>query len=210
MSDNNVMNYGWSSAAPPHSSGYIAPSIIRKLRELGTARVLDLGAGNGGICGDLSAAGFDVVGVEHDAQGVEIARASHPSIPFHRHSIEDDPDVLLRGERPFDAVISTEVIEHLYSPHKLPAFAHRVLRDGGHLIVTTPYHGYLKNLALALTDHWDRHHTALWHGGHIKFFSRDTLGSLLQEQGFDVVDFSGLGRVRWLWKSMLLVARKRP
>lgn len=209
MSNNSVVSYGWSTATPPHSSGYISPSIIRKLQALGAIRVLDLGAGNGGICGELSTAGFEVVGVEPDGEGVEIARASHPSIPFHRHSIDDDPGLLMQHEQPFDAVISTEVIEHLYAPHKLPEFAHHVLKDGGHLIVTTPYHGYLKNLALALFNHWDRHHTVLWHGGHIKFFSRKTLGFLLQERGFDIVDFSGLGRLPWLWKSMLIVARKR-
>ncbi len=209
MTDNSVTSYGWSSATPPHSSGYISPAIIRRLRDLGATRVLDLGAGNGGMCGDLSTAGFDVVGVEHDAQGVEIARATHPSVPFHRHSVEDDPALLLQKERSFDVVISTEVIEHLYAPHKLPQFARAVLKEGGYLIVTTPYHGYLKNLALALTGHWDKHHTALWHGGHIKFFSRGTLADLLRESGFDIVSFSGVGRFRWLWKSMLMVARKR-
>lgn len=208
MNDNSVTSYGWSTATPPHSSGYISPAVVRHLHSIGAKRVLDLGAGNGGMCGDLLTQGFDVVGVEYDAQGVEIARAAYPSIPFHRCSVEDDPALLLQRERSFDAVISTEVIEHLYSPHKLPQFARGVLKEGGYLIVTTPYHGYLKNLALALTGHWDKHHTALWHGGHIKFFSRDTLTALLQENGFDVVSFSGVGRLPWLWKSMLIVARK--
>jgi hypothetical protein len=48
----------------------------------------------------------------------------------------------------------------------------------------------------------------LWHGGHIKFWSRNTLSLLLQESGFEVVAFSGVGRFPYLWKSMVLVARK--
>ena len=75
--------------------------------------------------------------------------------------------------------------------------------------MTTPYHGYLKNLALSIFGMWDYHHTALWHGGHIKFWSRATLTKLLNENGFDVIEFHGVGRVAYLWKSMLLVARKR-
>jgi hypothetical protein len=48
----------------------------------------------------------------------------------------------------------------------------------------------------------------LWHGGHIKFWSRATLSQLLRDNGFTVIDFSGVGRVPYLWKSMVLVAQK--
>jgi len=209
MKQNSVDSYGWNSDKAPHSCGYLTAAVSQELGRLGARRVLDLGAGNGSLCGELSKMGLDVVGVEYDAQGVEIAKRSSPSVRFYQHSVEDDPGLLLRHEQPFDTVISTEVIEHLYAPHCLPQFARGVLKEGGHLIVTTPYHGYLKNLALSLTGHWDRHFTALWHGGHIKFFSRSTLTQLLDESGFDVISFAGVGRVPWLWKSMVVVARKR-
>jgi hypothetical protein len=34
-------------------------------------------------------------------------------------------------------------------------------------IVPTPYHFYLKNLALSLLNEWDNHHSALWRRAHI-------------------------------------------
>ncbi len=108
-----------------------------------------------------------------------------------------------------DAVVSTEVVEHLYAPHELVSFAHAALRPGGHFIVTTPYHGFLKNLALSLFNKWDRHFTPLWYGGHIKFWSRDTLSQLITAQPFDIVGFRGVGRYPYMWKSMVLIARKR-
>lgn len=114
----------------------------------------------------------------------------------------------MESERQFDAVISTEVIEHLFSPHYLPIYCRSILKEGGHLIVTTPYHGYLKNLALSIFDKWDTHHTALWHGGHIKFWSRQTLSELLERNGFRVRSFSGVGRCPYLWKGMVLVATR--
>ncbi len=207
--DNSVDDYGWTTGEPTHAYAYLAPVVLRVLHELGARRVLDIGAGNGSLCGRLAHAGSDVVGVEYDQHGVDIARRSFPSIPFHRYSVEDDPALLLQEQSTFDTVVSTEVIEHLYSPHRLPQYARAVLQDGGHLVITTPYHGYLKNLALSVAGRWDRHHTPLWHGGHIKFFSRTSLGTLLSENGFEVTGFTGIGRLPWLWKSMLLVARKR-
>jgi 2-polyprenyl-3-methyl-5-hydroxy-6-metoxy-1,4-benzoquinol methylase len=77
----------------------------------------------------------------------------------------------LAGTR-FDVVISTEVIEHPYDPRDFLAFARRILPGGGDFIVSTPYRGYLKNLALAVSGKLDSHFTVLWDGGHIKFFSR--------------------------------------
>jgi 2-polyprenyl-3-methyl-5-hydroxy-6-metoxy-1,4-benzoquinol methylase len=209
MPENVVQEYGWSSTQGPHTCDFLAPEILRILKNLTVRRVMDLGCGNGALCATLSASGYEVVGVEYDAGGVELAKKTYPSIPFYRFGVQDDPQELLPHEKPFDAVVSTEVIEHLYSPHLLPRFAADVLPTGGHLIISTPYHGYLKNLALSLFGAWDSHHTALWHGGHIKFWSRRSLTTLLEQNGFQVVAFTGVGRLPFLWKCMILVARKR-
>lgn len=209
MAENIVDDYGWASDQGPQSCGYIAPRILDLLKQLKVKRVLDLGAGNGALCAQISAQGYAVVGVEYDKAGVAVAQASHPNIAFYNFGVQDNPADLLSQEQVFDAVVSTEVIEHLFSPHLLPIYAKGVLKQGGYLIVTTPYHGYLKNLALAIFAKWDHHHTVLWHGGHIKFWSKATLSQLLVENGFQVVGFSGVGRLPYLWKSMVLVAKKR-
>ena len=146
--------------------------------------------------------------MEPDADGVRFAKEQLPSTPLYQLGVDSDPALITEQEGLFDAVVSTEVIEHLYSPHLLPRFAWHCLRPGGLLIVTTPHHGYLKNLALSVADKWDHHHTALWHGGHIKFWSRTTLTQLLAKEGFVAERFLGVGRVPWLWKSMILVMRK--
>ena len=75
-------------------------------------------------------------------------------------------------------------------------------------IISTPYHGYWKNLALALSGRMDAHFTALWDHGHIKFWSRRTLGDLLREAGFVDIRFWRVGRVPALAKSMIVMARK--
>jgi 2-polyprenyl-3-methyl-5-hydroxy-6-metoxy-1,4-benzoquinol methylase len=108
----------------------------------------------------------------------------------------------------FDLVVSTEVVEHLYHPRQLIQNAFRLLKPSGHFIVRTPYHGYVKNVVLVLSGKLDNHFGALWDGGHIKFWSRETLSGFLTEKGFTDLRFVGTGRVPYVWKSMILVAQK--
>ena len=203
-------DYGWRSEQGPTSCSYIQPAVLDALRPLKPRRVLDLGAGNGALCHALLQEDYEVVGVEPDTKGVRIARQNCPRAKFYQLAVDDGPDqVLADYPQGFDVVVSTEVIEHLYAPRRLAAFAHSVLRDGGHLLLTTPHHGYLKNLAIALVNGWDKHADPLWDGGHIKLFSHRTIKRLLEEAGFRVVHAGGVGRVPYLWKSMIVVARKQ-
>lgn len=132
MKVGGVAQYGWQSEDGPHSCAYLTPAVLGWLREVQPRKVLDLGAGNGALCCALVAAGYEVVGIEPDAAGVEIARRQCPQAQFYRLGVDDDPHEVLRDHPGgFDAVVSTEVVEHLYAPRKLPTFAHAVLRGGG-------------------------------------------------------------------------------
>ncbi|HSG00244.1 MAG TPA: class I SAM-dependent methyltransferase, partial [Vicinamibacterales bacterium] len=174
-------------------------------RRAGSQRVLDLGCGNGAFCHELAARGFEAVGCDPSETGIRVARATVPDVTFFELGVHDDPARLETA--PFDAVVAIEVVEHLYLPRQLPEFARRVLKPDGHLIVTTPYHGYLKNLALSLLGRWDAHWSPLWDGGHIKFWSVDTLRALVEPVGFEFESFVGVGRLPGFWKSMVLVFR---
>ena len=137
--------------------------------------------------------------------GIGIARKAHPDVRFDVHSPYDDlRDIVVD----VDIVMSSEVIEHLYRPKLFLENVFKVLHTGGYVILTTPYHGYLKNLALSLFNHWDKHHTVERESGHIKFFSEKTLARMLKSCGFNDVVFYNAGRVRWLWKSMVCRAEK--
>jgi 2-polyprenyl-6-hydroxyphenyl methylase/3-demethylubiquinone-9 3-methyltransferase len=100
------------------------------------------------------------------------------------------------------------VVEHLYAPRALPQRVWEALKPGGIAIITTPYHGYWKNLAICLLNKWDSHHTVFWDHGHIKFWSKTTLRKLFEDEGFEFLKFQGLGRLPYLWMTMLMVFRK--
>lgn len=165
-----------------------------------------MGCGNGFFIGSLSDQ-CRIVGIDPSEEGIESARAQYPKARWER--IAAVPEILeLLGSKPFDYVLSVEVVEHVYLPRLWAQACFNALRPGGKMICTTPYHGYLKNLTLSLTDSWDAHIDPLWDGGHIKFWSKKTLTRLLTEAGFIDVSFAGRGRLPWLWKSMVLTAQK--
>ena len=63
------------------------------------------------------------------------------------------------------------------------------------------------NLTIALANKMDYHLSALWEGGHIKFWSRRTLAILLREAGYHHLVFTGAGRIPYLWRHMVFSAR---
>jgi 2-polyprenyl-3-methyl-5-hydroxy-6-metoxy-1,4-benzoquinol methylase len=175
--------------------------LVTKLPDVRS--ICDLGCGNGHISGQLGALGYEVTGVDASASGIQIARGMYPEVNFVHALIDRD---LSLGE--FDLVISSDVIEHLYRPSDLLDAIVEQLKPGGHVLLGTPYHGYLKNLVLAATGRMDAHFSALHDGGHIKFFSVNTLSKLMRAYGFDELRFTFYGRALWLWKNMICHARQ--
>jgi 2-polyprenyl-3-methyl-5-hydroxy-6-metoxy-1,4-benzoquinol methylase len=196
----------WVDTEVPEAHNYLARPTVKALRELGARAVLDLGCGNGSFSGLLQSQGFQVTGCDASASGIALARQGHPAIDFFEHDIAHPLPSGFAG--PYDAVVSLEVVEHLIQPRHLIATAYGALRPGGVLVLSTPYHGYWKNLALALTNKFDAHWHPLRDFGHVKFFSRETLEQLVCEAGFSVKDFVRVGRIPAFACSMILVAVK--
>ena len=81
-------------------------------------------------------------------------------------------------------------------------------KKGGLVVITTPYHGYFKNLALSVLGAMDNHFTALWRHGHIKFFSIKTLKKLISFYKFEIIDIKFSGRFYPLSSSMIFILKK--
>lgn len=202
--------FGWTDSDPTSAHSYLLPAVSESLRKLygnKSVRILDLGCGNGYVTAYLAKNGYEVIGIEGSSDGVAMARAQHPGLVVRQASVYDAEWPGVEAES-VDCVLSLEVVEHLFLPKKLFRNSYPVIKGDGHLIVSTPYHGYWKNLALSLFDGWDRHFDVQWDGGHIKFFSKNTLRRMAEEAGFRNIRFVGVGRFPFLWKSMILIAEK--
>jgi 2-polyprenyl-3-methyl-5-hydroxy-6-metoxy-1,4-benzoquinol methylase len=201
--------YRWEDAERNASHGYLLPAVEKILTGLRLPperrRLVDLGCGNGSVAAHLAGLSYDVVGIDPSHEGIAQGCKAYPQLQLHQGSCYDD---LAGIYGRFPVVLSLEVVEHVYFPRRFAASVHSLLEDGGTAIISTPYHGYLKNLAMALTGTLDAHFTALWDHGHIKFWSMRTLTQLLREAGFKNVRFERVGRIACLAKSMIAVATR--
>ena len=200
-----IGSYSYSEAGPTWPHAYLMPVVLPLIEKYARpgSRLFEIGAGNGSVAGVLAGRGFEVSGIEPSIEGVRIAYQSAPGARIWAGSVYDD---LSAGHGQYDVVYAMEVLEHLYAPRELIAQARRLLRPGGALILSTPFHGYWKNLALALTGKLDAHFTALWDHGHIKFWSERTLRALIAEGGLKTEAFAFAGRRYPFSKSMIAVA----
>lgn len=207
--DNNSF-YRYSDNELNHSHSFLLPSVLKELDDLShqihDLRIFDLGCGNGSVACEIANRGWRVIGVDPSVEGIAVAKLNSANVNLFQGSAYDN---LPNQYGLFPVVISLEVVEHLYSPRKWASTMFALLEKNGTAIISTPYHGYFKNLAIAVTGKMDAHFTALWDHGHIKFWSQATLKKLLLEAGFVDIRFIRVGRIAPLAKSMIVIAKKR-
>jgi 2-polyprenyl-3-methyl-5-hydroxy-6-metoxy-1,4-benzoquinol methylase len=197
--------YAYENADFSDAHSYLLPAIARILDVARPQRLFEVGCGNGVVANWLQLRGIEVTGIDLSESAIIEAHRAYPGLRLAIGSAYDD---LAASYGQFPAVISLEVVEHLYFPRKFAKTVFDLLDAGGMAIISTPYHGYLKNLVLALSGRLDAHFTALWDGGHIKFWSKQTMRILLEEVGFEKITFHGVGRIPLLAKSMIVTAAK--
>jgi 2-polyprenyl-3-methyl-5-hydroxy-6-metoxy-1,4-benzoquinol methylase len=151
----------------------------------------------------LAAAGHQVVGADISEPAIQHARLTAPTATFQ---VIDSEGHVPFPDASFDVCLCTEVIEHLFDVQGFLREMHRLLVRDGLLLMTTPYHGWVKNL-LIITCGFEKHFNPL--GGHIRFFSKRSLVHCLHSACFQVESIHGIGRVWPLWKTMFVKAQKR-
>ncbi len=139
-------------------------------------RVLDVGCSEGFGTILLAEAAASCLGVDLDADAIAVANASVASDRLQFATM----NVLEADPGRFDAVVTLDVIEHIFTEHE-DAFVARlasVLDDHGVLVIGTP------NLT---SDQYANEHTRR---GHVNLFSADRLRELALTHFHNVFSFS--------------------
>lgn len=100
--------------------------------------VLDVGCGGGLLAEPLARLGARVTGIDLEARLIEVAR-DHAAMS----GLEIDyrvaaTDQLIEEDRQFDAVIASEVIEHVADPRAFMGSLAHLVRPGGLVLLSTP------------------------------------------------------------------------
>ena len=194
----------WQGHGPRSIHDHVMRPIVRQLNTVEAHTVLDLGCGNGWFTGALDRCGFETLGVDHDAARLDAARRQYPHMRFRQMDAMQPLDLGLALR--FDAVVAIDVVDHVPWPRKLVETALDALKPGGMLVVTSPYYGYAKNIALALTGRFDARWDPLLEHGRLKFFSRATLTALLSEFELRDLHFETVGRIPPFARAMMISA----
>jgi 2-polyprenyl-6-hydroxyphenyl methylase/3-demethylubiquinone-9 3-methyltransferase len=165
---------------------------IKSLKSLNGLTLLDVGCGGGLLSEPLARLGAKVTGIEPAPESVDVAKAHAKEagleIDYRAVAAED----LLREGKRFDAVIASEVIEHVINPSAFVRTIGGLVRPGGLALFST-LNRTLKSYALAIVGaeyvlRWIPAGTHDWN----KFVTPDELGAYCGAAGLDVADVTGM------------------
>ena len=169
---------------------------------------LDIGCGNGFITKIINKFFKKTTGIDLSNEGIKLAKKKSKKIK-NLNFLNIAPEKLIKKNIKFDVITAIEVIEHQYDPFEFMSNIEKLSKKNGYVLITTPYHGYIKNLILSLLGLMDNHFTALWTHGHIKFFSIKSLKKLISNYNFDIEEINFSGRFYPLSASMIFLLKRK-
>ncbi len=147
--------------------------LKRLLPLMPPGRWLDVGCSVGRFVEAARRAGIEADGI--DLSEVAVAEARRRALPVFCATIED-----FRSDRPYDAVVGFDVLEHVRDPLEFLRAARRLLVPGGTVCIGVPNLGSL--IAKVMGRRWYFYIPE----EHLHFFNPATLRRLLSRAGFEV------------------------
>lgn len=145
------------------------------------SKILDLGCGVGTMSMWLASKGNDVVGLDVSQSAVNLANLSKKALNLKSVSFISG-DVLKTSFKKsrFDAVVCSEVIEHIKDDRRLLIKSYSLLKKNGVLLLSTP-------LESAPLNRWGFLKKFDDQVGHLRRYSEDRLVSLVKKTGYEVL-----------------------
>lgn len=153
-------------------------TIARLVPTGGVRRVLDAGTAHGWLAEKLAGRGFEVdaldLGMDSIRRALERIRPMRLPVRF----IGGDVYRLPFRDGAFDAVVASEIVEHLDRPGEALAEFSRVIRPGGFLVLSLPWR---ERIEYTLCIHCNRKTPV---NAHLHSFDEILVSGLLMDAGF--------------------------
>jgi 2-polyprenyl-3-methyl-5-hydroxy-6-metoxy-1,4-benzoquinol methylase len=163
--------------------------LVRRAAPPG-AHVLDLAAAQGNFTLALAELGYEVTWNDLRAE-----LAGYVALKHERGTVHYLPGNIfeLGCEGRFDVALITEVIEHVAHPDEFLARVARLVRPGGHVVMSTPNGQYLRHRLPKFSECDDpaRYESVQFRpnaDGHIFLLHDDEIGPLARQAGLRVVE----------------------
>lgn len=170
--------------------------ILASLQKIHPQRgkLLDVGAATGILMFLAQGKGWDSEGIEPSSWAVQIAKDKY-GLTLMEGSLET---VSLKSQA-YMAITLVDFIEHISNPVEALNKVHKALKTGGTVCLVTPD---IQSLAARVMG------KGWWHfrPGHLAYFSKKSLLSLLERTGFRVLKWK---RYAWTFSAHYLLSRKR-
>jgi SAM-dependent methyltransferase len=145
--------------------------------------VLEFGCGEAPLgAGRKAWRRFRVVGVELDREAAAIARKRIDDV--YEGDVRNIVQIL---DEQFDWIIGGDIVEHLDDPWSFLADLRRLSKPGGHLLLSLPNIANASVIADLLQGRFDYVYMGLTCAGHLRFFTRRSIGELLAIAGWTTV-----------------------
>jgi len=166
--------------------------------------IVDFGCGNGKILSEIKKMNprAKLIGLDVSETALERAKKYLPDVDFYKIN---DGGRLPLNDGMVDFVFSSEVIEHIYDIENAFSEITRILKPNGKILLTTPYHGLIKNLLITLFA-FNKHFNPI--GAHIRFFTKKTLFDLLNKNELKIIKTGYYGRIWPIPHSIFILAKK--